>query len=184
MRRAAVRYRPLPPVVEVPDDDGVDEVLGVLVAAGVDDAVPPPPLEALLAGVELTDADAEELELELDPELEPVLVVDFVVGGVAAPTVGTVSCGASAVPTFGELPPPQAASAAAVTTAAAVVIALVRIRLFPPLPLISDGTSLSYRLEDELLHLLAAGWACLQIPLRQLIAVVAEPKILDRPGQL
>jgi hypothetical protein len=132
--------------------------------------------------------DDEELELEFDPELvfELGVVVepDFVaVDGEAVPVVGTVNAGAPTVLPELEPPLPQAARANAASTAAAhasrVRVAGSETLCFNPTPNRCDE-----RLAGNGIHPLPAPRAVEQILLRQLVAVAAETKILDRPGQL
>jgi hypothetical protein len=130
-------------------------------------------------------ADDEPPEAAEDPDPAPelakvvelaellVLAVDEV-GTLAATPVGTVSEGAPALLTDVVLPPlPQAASPADRATPAANA-ASRRERC-------STNAAPS---RAERIHPPATVWAVVQVPLRELVAPIAEAKVLDRPGQL
>jgi hypothetical protein len=151
----------LPPSGSVPPTTGVV----------VPDEAPaePAPLSALSPDVSVVVVE------------EVALVVDVEVGGVAAPVVGTVNGGAPLVSAEFPLPPPQAeiASAAASATKGATK---VRVRLR-----ICRGTGpvrFDRRSARDRIHVLAAPRAGVQILLGQLVAVVAEAQVLNRPRKL
>jgi hypothetical protein len=153
----------------------------------------PPPVFDGLAPPEPAPEPPPELAL-LEPELalpeDPledelvgvvlVVVVEVVVvegeGVFATVEVGTVSGGAPEVSAAVVAPPPQAASVPESASAAhSRASFLITDRLFP-----------SWREPSarKRLHPPAAGRAVVQVLLRQLVTPVAEPQVLDRPGQL
>lgn len=101
---------------------------GVLLAVVLVDEVPP-------VAADPPDG-VEEVELADDVVVDLVVDVELVVGGTAAPTVGTVNGGAPVVPLPAVPPPPQAVipSAAATATAAATDF-----RRLPVLPVIEPA---------------------------------------------
>jgi hypothetical protein len=137
----------------------------------------PPPVVSLL------------LTVEPEPSLEVVSVVTVDVcdltaaGGVAAPVVGTVNVGAPVV--FSDPGPllPQAAIPSAATIATTIATDARKRRLLMSCGNLPPGGS-AERLRSSWIHPLPAPGAVEQILLRELITVVAEPQVLDRPGQL
>jgi hypothetical protein len=138
----------------------------------------PPPVVSLL------------LTVEPEPSLDEVSVVAVVevwvltaAGGVAAPVVGTVNVGAPAVLSDpGPLLPQAAIPSTAAKAANAATDARKR-RLLMSCGNLPPGGS-AERLRSSWIHPLPAPGAVEQILLRELIAVVAEPQVLDRPRQL
>jgi len=148
----------------------------------VDPPVPEAPAEPVPADAA---PDEEELPLVLldepepvdDAEVEVVAVVGVVealaLAGVVDPPAGTVSAGAPTVSVAAvELPPPHADSPSEsdAPAASAMLAAVSR-----PRPNISNGSG------AERLHPPAAIRAVVQILLSELVAPVAEPKVLNRP---
>jgi hypothetical protein len=137
----------------------------------------PPPVASLL------------LTVELEPSLGDVSVVVVEVwdstaaGGVAAPVVGTINLGAPVVLSDPGPLPPQAAIISAAARAASVATDGRKPRLLMSCDNLPPGGS-AERLRSSWIHPLPAPGAVDQILLRELIAVVAEPQVLDRPGQL
>jgi hypothetical protein len=152
--------------------------------------VPVEPLDGPLA------ADEPEVGLELAPDDAPVdedppVVVDVLVVldvvdvlGVAgwfaaAVAVGTVSAGAPDVSVVGE-PPPHAAKPAHARTAAKAPA----MRLREPPADAATRRDTAGGSDVERLHAPAAVRAVVEVLLTELVAPVAEAKVLDRPRQL
>jgi hypothetical protein len=137
----------------------------------------PPPVVSLL------------LTVEPEPSLEVVSVVTVDVwdltaaGGVAAPVVGTVNVGAPVVLSDPGPLLPQAAIPSAATIATTIATDARKRRLLMSCGNLPPGGS-AERLRSSWIHPLPAPGAVEQILLRELITVVAEPQVLDRPGQL
>jgi hypothetical protein len=139
----------------------------------------PPPVVSLLLTVELK-VSADEVSVVV----VVVVVLDLAAaGGVAAPVVGTVSVGAPAVLSDPGPLPPQAAITSAAAKAARLATDVRKRRLLMKCGNLPPGGS-AERLRGSWIHPLPAPGAVEQILLRELIAVVAEPQVLDRPGQL
>jgi hypothetical protein len=156
----------LPDVPDEPDEPDDPEV-------PEDDELPPP-----------EDADADG-ELALEDEVVVVPVVDVVddpvvlAGDAEIVWVGTVNGGAPAVSVVVD-PPPQAARAAqALTPAATVAIRPNRPLLSTTERRVTTGTS-----DLERLHASPAVRAVIEVLLAELVAPVAETKVLNGPGQL
>jgi hypothetical protein len=138
----------------------------------------PPPVVSLL------------LTVELESALDKVSVVAVVetwdltaAGGVAAPVVGTVNVGAPVVLSDPGPLLPQAAIPSVATIAASIATDARKRRLLMSCGNLPPGGS-AERLRSSWIHPLPAPGAVEQILLRELIAVVAEPQVLNRPGQL
>jgi hypothetical protein len=136
----------------------------------------PPPVFSLLLTVVLESA--------VDEVVVVVEVWDLTAaGGVAAPVVGTVRVGAPVVLSDPGPLLPHAAIAKAVARATSVATDARKLRLLMSCDNLPPGGS-AERLRSSRIHPLPAPGAVEQILLRELIAVVAEPQVLDRPGQL
>jgi hypothetical protein len=136
----------------------------------------PPPVVSPLLTVEL-ESTVDELSVVVETwDLTAA-------GGVAAPVVGTVNVGAPAVLSDPGPLLPQAAIASAPAKAASVASDARKPRLLMSCGNLPPGGS-AERLRSSWIHPLPAPGAVEQILLRELIAVVAEPQVLDRPGQL
>ena len=149
-----------------------------LLAAGLAPPEPEPELP-----LELAPPDGDELEDALDAGVLAVVlvvVVEVVVVGVAGAlatvAAGTVRGGAPEVSAAVEPPPPQAASVPESASAAHSGASL----LVTARPLRSRREPLGLKR----LHPPAAVRAVVQVLLRELIAPVAEPQVLDRPRQI
>ncbi len=148
-------------MVVVVGDVGV--VCGVLVGG----ATPPEP-ELLAGGVTVElELLLEELELDCDGPLA------VVVGGLPPPCAGTVNAGGTLVSVAAEPPPPQPARANAAVASS------------PPR---AAARGRGRRRRDELAtatlgaerrHPAAAVGAVVEVLLGQLVAVVAEPEVVD-----
>jgi hypothetical protein len=156
---------PVPPPPEAP----VPPV--VPVGAGVVPVEPPPvvPVEAPEEGVVPLGPELVELEV-----VEVVLVVELVAG--ATEPDGTVNGGAPEVSVDPE-PPPQPAAPTASAAAARIPIAVRGLRARWVI-CSAKGSG------PERLHSPAAMWAVVEILLCQLVAPVAEAKVIDPPRKL
>jgi hypothetical protein len=160
-----------------------------LVPLEVPPAVPDEPDE-LEAGDELAPEDADAPEEEEPPPVDEefvVVVVDDVVelvvalcGVAATVAVGTVRGGAPAVSVAGPVPPHAATPAPSASPASRPPTSRPgRLTRFTTRRSGTTETS-----DVERLHAPSAVGAIVQILLAELVAPVAEPQVLDRPGQL
>jgi hypothetical protein len=138
----------------------------------------PPPVVSLLLTVE-PESSLDEVSVVV-----VVAVLDLTAaGGVAAPVVGTVNFGAPVVLSDPGPLLPQAAIPNTAAEAASVASDARKPRLLMSCGNLPPGGS-TERLRSSWIHPLPAPGAVEQILLRELITVVAEPQVLDRPGQL
>jgi hypothetical protein len=135
----------------------------------------PPPVTSLLLSVEAV--------LSVDVVFELVVWDLGAAGGVGAPVVGTYNAGAPALLSDPGPLLPHAASTSAAPRAARVASDVRKRRLLMKCDNLPPGGSAD-RLRRSWIHPLPAPRAVDQILLRELVTVVAEPKVLDRPRQL
>ena len=151
-----------PPEVEAPEVPDVPE------EPVPDDVLPPVPADVLVL-----DEPVPLVDAEVDVVCLAVVTLDEL-PAVVEPPAGTVSGGAAtALAAADEPPPPQAESPSASNAPTASASAAPFSR---PRPTSASGA--------EWLHPAAAVGAIVQILLSELVAPVAEPQVLDRPGKL
>jgi hypothetical protein len=163
-------------------------VVGELPPDGVVLAGVVAPLDGVVAPLDGEVEPLADVPVPLVEELLELVVVVAVLAATAGGVLGTLNCGAPEVSAVPVPPPPQAASPTPARIASTIAPADLdlrapgRLTASRPVPRLLAARATSSG--GEGLHAPAAHRAIVEILLGQLVTPVAEPQVVDGPGQL